>query len=257
MTVSNMMLNSASKDLRSEKVMKIDLEDITPNPFNIASMDDLEDLANSIKENGLIVPVVVYKESNHNYILIGGERRYRAHKLLAVEDSQYEHINAIILNKPDAEIEERLGIIVANAQREQTKENIKGMVDELSLIYDMKQTRQDDIKDNDILKLRKRDWISQNIGFKISPRSVQEYLTGVHAAPEEQPTPSQDKKKLESVTKKIKSLFKLIDNLELENLDYTYQDLTNYQNEIRELEQLLKGEIDYINKVKIVELDNN
>lgn len=237
MTVTETMLNEASNKLKAAKVMLIDLDDIEVNKFNKAEIKDIEDLAESIKNNGLMVPITVYKERNHHYILLGGERRYRAHQLLAKEDPSYSIIQAVIQEKPEEEIEERVSIIVNNAQREQTKENIKMMVDELSELYDLKSNRKDAIKDQDIINLRKRDWISLNIGYKIAGRTIQEYLTGIHALPESEEPKEADKKvsSLKSITKKVRNIAKIIDTLNFDETEYTYQDLINYQDACNEL----------------------
>ena len=70
-----------------ESVVELDIHMIVPNPyqprkhFNDAS---LEDLANSIREYGLLQPVLVYKDDSQ-YVLIAGERRLRASKKLGLE----------------------------------------------------------------------------------------------------------------------------------------------------------------------------
>ena len=60
------------------------LSKITPNPNQPRkNFDDksLKQLAQSIDEKGLISPITVKKVKN-KYIIVAGERRYRAHKLL-------------------------------------------------------------------------------------------------------------------------------------------------------------------------------
>src|SRR5215212_11515170 len=59
----------------------VPVEQISPNPyqprktFNDAS---IEELARSVKEHGIIQPLVVTKIGDHKYRLIAGERRFRA-----------------------------------------------------------------------------------------------------------------------------------------------------------------------------------
>jgi ParB family chromosome partitioning protein len=59
----------------------VPLEQISPNPyqprktFNDAS---IEELARSVREHGIIQPLVVTKIGDHKYRLIAGERRFRA-----------------------------------------------------------------------------------------------------------------------------------------------------------------------------------
>jgi len=67
------------------KPKEVPLDQIEPNPlqprFNIDS-EELNELAESIKENGLLQPVLVDKKSNGKYILIAGHRRVAAYKKL-------------------------------------------------------------------------------------------------------------------------------------------------------------------------------
>jgi ParB family chromosome partitioning protein len=54
------------------------LEQVYPNPAQPRkSFENIEELANSIVENGLIQPISVVKKED-GYMIIGGERRYRA-----------------------------------------------------------------------------------------------------------------------------------------------------------------------------------
>ena len=71
-----------------EKVYKqIDIEKIKANenqPRTIFDDEKIAELATSIKENGLIQPLIVRKY-NRNYQIIAGERRYRACKLAGLK----------------------------------------------------------------------------------------------------------------------------------------------------------------------------
>lgn len=63
----------------------VPIEDIgtSPNqPRKIFNEDELQELANSIDEVGLLQPITVRKLDNLKYELIAGERRLRAHQLL-------------------------------------------------------------------------------------------------------------------------------------------------------------------------------
>lgn len=44
----------------------------------------LQELADSIKEKGVIVPIIVKKTDNDKYLIVAGERRYRACKLAGI-----------------------------------------------------------------------------------------------------------------------------------------------------------------------------
>lgn len=64
--------------------MEVDIEKLLPNPHQPRTEFDkeaLQELADSIKENGVIQPVLVEKADGDNYYIIAGERRTRAAKL--------------------------------------------------------------------------------------------------------------------------------------------------------------------------------
>lgn len=94
-------------------VQQVAIDDIVPNPgqprktFNDSS---LQELALSIKEKGVLQPVLLQKEGQA-YILIAGERRYRAAKIAGLTE-----IPAIIVSYSE---EERMEIaLIENLQRE-------------------------------------------------------------------------------------------------------------------------------------------
>ncbi|EAK9939593.1 ParB/RepB/Spo0J family partition protein [Campylobacter lari] len=96
------------------RIEEIDIDLISPNPYQPRKNFDtqaLEELAGSIKEYGLIQPVVVFKKDEFNYILIAGERRFRACKLL-----EKEQIKAVVLNVDDIKLRELA--LIENIQRE-------------------------------------------------------------------------------------------------------------------------------------------
>ncbi|EAJ9524868.1 ParB/RepB/Spo0J family partition protein [Campylobacter lari] len=96
------------------RIEEIDIDLISPNPYQPRKNFDtqaLEELAGSIKEYGLIQPVVVFKKDEFDYILIAGERRFRACKLLGKEQ-----IKAVVLNVDDIKLRELA--LIENIQRE-------------------------------------------------------------------------------------------------------------------------------------------
>ncbi len=73
--------NAAGADGAQEGVGEVAIADIVPNPNQPRKAFDenaLNDLANSIKEHGVIMPLVVNKNPDGTYMIIAGERRYRA-----------------------------------------------------------------------------------------------------------------------------------------------------------------------------------
>jgi ParB family chromosome partitioning protein len=66
--------------LKDEKYVDVDVEDLRPNPLQPRQDFDqnaIDELANSIKETGMLQPIVVVLEDNH-YKIVVGERRWRA-----------------------------------------------------------------------------------------------------------------------------------------------------------------------------------
>jgi len=60
---------------------EIDIKQLNPSSFQprkIFNDEELLDLSNSIKENGVLQPLIVRKVSDNNYEIIAGERRWRA-----------------------------------------------------------------------------------------------------------------------------------------------------------------------------------
>lgn len=81
-----------------EKVQELPLEDIVPGqyqPRKTISREALEELANSIRAQGLIQPIIVRK-MQENYEIIAGERRFRAAQLIG-----WERIPAIVRQLSD------------------------------------------------------------------------------------------------------------------------------------------------------------
>ena len=102
------------KDISNNNSIKeIKLEKIVPNPYQprkVFNEISLKELANSINQQGLMQPILVV-EDDEEYILIAGERRLRAHKLL-----NKETIKAIVIDFDLSKLREYA--IVENLQRE-------------------------------------------------------------------------------------------------------------------------------------------
>ena len=79
---SNLVVNEEEKVQEGEVIQKLKLINIEPNrdqPRRIFDEEALEDLANSIKEYGIIQPIIVTKKDDY-YQIVAGERRWRAAK---------------------------------------------------------------------------------------------------------------------------------------------------------------------------------
>ena len=105
--------NYSPKADDEDRVLYIDINDIKPNkdqPRKTFNEEKLKDLANSIKENGVIQPLII-RESTNGYELVAGERRWRAARI-----ADLKKVPCIIRN-----FDEKQNMIVAiieNMQRE-------------------------------------------------------------------------------------------------------------------------------------------
>lgn len=84
-----------------DEVVQLYLDDIIPNRFQPREVFDekaLKELAVSIKEHGVIQPIIVRKADNGKYEIIAGERRYKASALAGMT-----RIPAIVRNLDDKE----------------------------------------------------------------------------------------------------------------------------------------------------------
>ena len=108
-------LDSFELEAQGARVAELDVESITPNPFQPRKHFDevaLRELSQSIKEHGLLQPIVVI-EKEDGYLLIAGERRLRAHKLAKIET-----VKAIIADAGIDDIKLRELALLENIQRE-------------------------------------------------------------------------------------------------------------------------------------------
>ncbi|RAZ59976.1 ParB/RepB/Spo0J family partition protein [Campylobacter hyointestinalis] len=101
------------KELNRDLVKDIDIDKITPNPYQPRTYFDeeaLSELSQSIEKHGLIQPIIVIQNEN-GYTLIAGERRLRATKMLGRSS-----IKAIVANLEDKNLRELA--LIENIQRE-------------------------------------------------------------------------------------------------------------------------------------------
>ena len=81
-----------------EKIRLSQIDDFSNHPFKVNNDDSLKELANSIKENGLLNPITVRPKPNGRYELISGHRRKTAMESIGLEEA-----NAIIKELTDDE----------------------------------------------------------------------------------------------------------------------------------------------------------
>lgn len=123
-------LSSSGENMVSE----LNIVDVEPNknqPRKHFDEEKLEALSTSIKEMGVILPIIVVKQENGMYLIIAGERRWRAAKKAGLKK-----IPAIVKNYESKEAAEVA--MIENLQREdlnpiEEAEGYKSLIDSFSL----------------------------------------------------------------------------------------------------------------------------
>jgi len=108
-------IDSLELEAQGARVEELAVKHISANPFQPRKHFDetaLKELSHSIKEHGLLQPIVVIEKEN-GFLLIAGERRLRAHKLAKIPT-----IKAIIANVDIDEVKLRELALIENIQRE-------------------------------------------------------------------------------------------------------------------------------------------
>lgn len=129
--------NDSYKNITTNKennISEVDINKIFSNPNQPRKNFDeeaLRELASSIKTHGIIQPIVLNKQNDGAYMIIAGERRWRAAKLCGLTS-----VPAVIKNYTDKQIKEIS--IIENLQREdlnpiEAARAIKELMDEYGL----------------------------------------------------------------------------------------------------------------------------
>ena len=121
------------KEVKTEEIVELNVNELRPNPYQprtVFDEDALNELAESIKENGVIEPIIV-KKSIKGYDVIAGERRLKASKIAGKET-----IPAIIRQLSDDKMAEIA--LLENLQREnltalEEAKAYKSLIDKLNL----------------------------------------------------------------------------------------------------------------------------
>ena len=104
---------NSKKENNKDGVALIDINLIKNNneqPRKLFDDEKILELAESIKHNGIIQPIILRKVGN-NYIIVAGERRWRAAKLIGIKE-----IPSIIMDLTDKQVMEIS--LIENIQRE-------------------------------------------------------------------------------------------------------------------------------------------
>ena len=114
--LDDLFTSQAQRDYENaEKVEEIDISKISnfpEHPFKVVNDDKMEEMVKSVKEYGVILPVIVRPKEDETYEMISGHRRKKACELAGVKQ-----IRCIVKNLTDDEA--TILMVDSNIQREE------------------------------------------------------------------------------------------------------------------------------------------
>ena len=94
--LDNLFTNQAQRDYENaEKVERIDISKITDfpdHPFKVRNDEKMKEMVKSVKEYGVILPVIVRPKEDGTYEMISGHRRKRACEFAGIQHSKRRDI---------------------------------------------------------------------------------------------------------------------------------------------------------------------
>lgn len=158
--------HSYDKVLDTETIYDVNIEEIIPNPNQPRKHFDekaINELANSIKEHGIFQPIII-KTTNEGYIIVSGERRYKAAKIAGLTK-----IPSVIRNYSETKVAEIS--LVENLQREDLSPIEEAKAYNI-IINDLKLTQ------NELAKRigKSRSYVTNMLGLLKLPEEIKQML---------------------------------------------------------------------------------
>lgn len=166
--------------VNEESAMEIDIASIHPfagHPFKVVDDDKMQDLVESVRENGVITPVLIRPAENNQYEMISGHRRMHAAELAGLST-----IPAIVRDMTDDEAV--IAMVDANIQREELLPSEKAFAYKMKLSA-MKRQAGRPGKNNSSqngTNLRSDQVLAEEIG--VSRNQIQRYIRLTELIPE-------------------------------------------------------------------------
>lgn len=141
-------------DQQNSFTKELDISNLIPSQNNFYGIREIDELAESIKENGLMHNLVVRKKDDGTYEIISGERRYRALMKLGYKTVPCQ------VKENLSDLDTELMLIQANAeQRELTPSEKMEGIKRLEAIYKQKRSN------GEKLEGKTRDLIGKDLGL--------------------------------------------------------------------------------------------
>lgn len=168
---------------KAEKVEEIDIGKITDfpdHPFKVNNDEKMKEMVNSVKEYGVIMPVIVRPKEDGNYEMISGHRRKRACELAGVKQ-----IRCIVKDLSDDEA--TILMVDSNIQREEILPSEKAFAYKLKLEAMKHQGKRVDLEENEtstpvVAKLRTDEILGNEVGE--SRENIRRFIRLTYLIPE-------------------------------------------------------------------------
>lgn len=161
---------------RIEKIETKKLNEFKGHPFKVKEDAEMEQLVESIKENGVLNPVIVRELEDGSFEMISGHRRKRAAEIASMEE-----IPCIVRNLTDEEA--TILMVDSNLQREEILPSEKAFAYKMKMEAMNKQGQRNDLTSRPMVdKSKSVDLIGEETGE--SGRQIQRYIRLTELIPE-------------------------------------------------------------------------
>lgn len=168
---------------KAEKVEEINISSIKdfPNhPFKVIYDEKMQEMVKSVKEYGVILPVIVRPKEDGTYEMISGHRRKRACELAGIKQ-----IRCIVKDLTDDEA--TILMVDSNIQREEILPSEKAFAYKLKLEAMKHQGKRIDLEENEtstpvVSKLRTDEILGEEVGE--SRENIRRYIRLTYLIPE-------------------------------------------------------------------------
>lgn len=184
-SVDDLFSTQESRDeAKLERVINLppgEISDFPNHPFKVRMDEEMQQMAESVKEHGVLVPALVREKPDSGYEMIAGHRRKRAAEL-----AELPEIPCIVRNLTDDEA--IIVMVDSNLQREKILPSEKAFAYKMRLeAMERKQGQRNDLTSaNDLQKLAKRQTSRDKVAEKAgkSHETIRLYIRLTYLLPE-------------------------------------------------------------------------
>lgn len=184
-SVDDLFSTQESRDeAKLERVINLppgEIRDFPNHPFKVRMDEEMQQMAESVKEHGVLVPALVREKPGGGYEMVAGHRRKRAAEL-----AELPEIPCIVRNLTDDEA--IIVMVDSNLQREKILPSEKAFAYKMRLeAMERKQGQRNDLTSaNDLQKLAKRQTSRDKVAEKAgkSHETIRLYIRLTYLLPE-------------------------------------------------------------------------